>query len=59
MLPLPLAALVPPTMSYLYGYELIEAGEVTTENPGDVTTVQFDAGESTDEITVSTAGSND
>ena len=40
-----------------FGYELIETGEVTTETPGNVTTVQFDAGKSTDVITISTAGS--
>ena len=44
------------TDELFYGYELIETGEVTTETPGNVTTVQFDAGESMDVITVSTAG---
>ena len=38
----------------IFGYELIETGEVTTETPGNVTNVQFDAGESTDVITVPT-----
>ena len=37
-----------------FGYKLIETGEVTTETPGNVTNVEFDAGESMEVITVST-----
>ena len=44
------------TNALSFGYELLEAGEVSTESPGNVTNVQFDAGASTDVITVSTAG---
>ena len=44
------------TNALSYSYELIETGEVTTETPGPVMNVQFDAGQSDDVITVSTAG---
>ena len=39
-----------------YSYELLETGEVTTATEGPVTGVTFDAGSSTDVISVSTVG---
>ena len=44
------------TNALTFSYELIETGEVTTESEGNVDDAEFAAGESTEVITVTTAG---